>query len=204
MIRFSFCDLTAIGLIILRIPYNWNWLITSHTNFYLYQIQYMIVLAVVVGIIAGPLCANVIDPFHWTDMDIFTRELTRVTIAIQVWSVITLLNPVCFSRCIYLFFKKKKLIQHVEWLHYSLGYGCWYLTATVSTISTIQVMPLQCCFNFSSIIIISRYMWCEFRSMFMLLIPVMSYMWIVSAAAIYLLVPPLTFVSALYIFLTSQ
>ncbi|RUS26583.1 Sodium/hydrogen exchanger family-domain-containing protein [Jimgerdemannia flammicorona] len=44
-------------------------------------------VAVVVGIIAGPLCANVIDPFQWNNMDLFTKELTRVTIAIQVLAV---------------------------------------------------------------------------------------------------------------------
>ncbi|RUP50487.1 Sodium/hydrogen exchanger family-domain-containing protein, partial [Jimgerdemannia flammicorona] len=50
-------------------------------------------VAVVVGIIAGPLCANVIDPFQWNNMDLFTKELTRVTIAIQVRSVTVLSTP---------------------------------------------------------------------------------------------------------------
>ncbi|RUS12840.1 Sodium/hydrogen exchanger family-domain-containing protein, partial [Endogone sp. FLAS-F59071] len=126
------------------------------------------VLAVVVGIVVGPLCANVIDPFHWTDTDIFTKELTRVTIAIQVGMRREYTKSACFSQC----------------------YGCWNLAAKL------HVCPCSSPFNLQLLYIISRYMWREFRSMFIFLFPVMSYMWIVSAAAIYLLVPPLTFVSS--------
>lgn len=41
-------------------------------------------VAVVVGIIAGPLVANGINPYSWNDTDEITKQLTRCVIAIQV------------------------------------------------------------------------------------------------------------------------
>jgi hypothetical protein len=39
---------------------------------------------VVVGIIAGPLVSNGINPYSWQDTDEITKQLTRCVIAIQV------------------------------------------------------------------------------------------------------------------------
>ncbi|KAJ2963939.1 hypothetical protein NQZ79_g1139 [Umbelopsis isabellina] len=41
-------------------------------------------VAVVVGIIAGPLVSNGINPYNWQDTDEITKQLTRCVIAIQV------------------------------------------------------------------------------------------------------------------------
>jgi len=41
-------------------------------------------VAVIVGIIAGPLVANGINPYSWNDTDEITKQLTRCVIAIQV------------------------------------------------------------------------------------------------------------------------
>ncbi|KAI7875204.1 Sodium/hydrogen exchanger, partial [Lichtheimia hyalospora FSU 10163] len=44
-------------------------------------------VALVVGIIAGPLVANGIDPYSWDDMNEITKQITRCVIAIQVMAV---------------------------------------------------------------------------------------------------------------------
>ncbi|OZJ04209.1 hypothetical protein BZG36_02973 [Bifiguratus adelaidae] len=44
-------------------------------------------VAIVIGIIAGPLAANVVDPLAWGNTDAITTEFTRVVIAIQVMAV---------------------------------------------------------------------------------------------------------------------
>jgi hypothetical protein len=42
------------------------------------------VVAVIVGIIAGPLVTNGFNPYSWQDHDEITKQLTRCIIAIQV------------------------------------------------------------------------------------------------------------------------
>ncbi|CDS08464.1 hypothetical protein LRAMOSA09826 [Lichtheimia ramosa] len=44
-------------------------------------------VALVVGIIAGPLVANGFNPYDWNDTDEITKEITRCVIAIQVMAV---------------------------------------------------------------------------------------------------------------------
>lgn len=44
-------------------------------------------VAVIVGIIAGPLVTNGFNPYSWTDHDEITKQLTRCIIAIQVMAV---------------------------------------------------------------------------------------------------------------------
>lgn len=80
-----------------------------------------IVVALVVGIIAGPLVANGIDPYSWDDMNEITKQITRCVIAIQVIIIIVtcwINNEVVFSwlRCAY------------------AGHGCRDRVAKVSTI----------------------------------------------------------------------
>lgn len=41
-------------------------------------------MALVVGIIAGPLVSNGFNPLSWDDHDEITKELTRCILAIQV------------------------------------------------------------------------------------------------------------------------
>ncbi|KAI9483170.1 MAG: hypothetical protein EXX96DRAFT_132848 [Benjaminiella poitrasii] len=41
-------------------------------------------VALIVGIIAGPLVSNGFNPSHWDDADEITKELTRCILAIQV------------------------------------------------------------------------------------------------------------------------
>jgi NhaP-type Na+/H+ or K+/H+ antiporter len=43
----------------------------------------LVVVALIVGIIAGPLVANGFDPNSWQDSDEITKELTRCILAIQ-------------------------------------------------------------------------------------------------------------------------
>lgn len=43
-----------------------------------------IVVAVIVGIIAGPLVTNGFNPYSWENPDEITKQLTRCIIAIQV------------------------------------------------------------------------------------------------------------------------
>jgi hypothetical protein len=55
---------------------------------------------VVVGILAGPLVANGINPYSWNDTDEITKQLTRCVIAIQVqWmnEWMTLGRALCLS-----------------------------------------------------------------------------------------------------------
>jgi hypothetical protein len=47
-------------------------------------ISYFLVVAVVVGILAGPLVADGINPYSWNDTDEITKQFTRCVIAIQV------------------------------------------------------------------------------------------------------------------------
>lgn len=42
------------------------------------------VIAIAIGIIAGPVCANLIDVVKWGDVNEITLEFTRVVIAVQV------------------------------------------------------------------------------------------------------------------------
>lgn len=44
----------------------------------------LIVVALIVGIIAGPLVSNGFNPYSWDSNDTITKELTRCVIAIQV------------------------------------------------------------------------------------------------------------------------
>ncbi|CEG78065.1 hypothetical protein RMATCC62417_12723 [Rhizopus microsporus] len=44
-------------------------------------------VALIVGIIAGPLVSNGFDPLSWADHDEITKELTRCILAIQVLAV---------------------------------------------------------------------------------------------------------------------
>ncbi|KAF7724950.1 hypothetical protein EC973_000531 [Apophysomyces ossiformis] len=44
-------------------------------------------VAVIVGILAGPLVSNGINPYSWRDSDEITKQLTRCVIAIQVMAV---------------------------------------------------------------------------------------------------------------------
>lgn len=44
----------------------------------------ILVVALVVGIIAGPIAADGFDPYEWGDTDMFTKQITRCIIAIQV------------------------------------------------------------------------------------------------------------------------
>ncbi|CAO3587640.1 unnamed protein product [Absidia cylindrospora] len=91
-------------------------------------------VALVVGIIAGPLVADGFNPNSWENSDEITKELTRCVIAIQVMAV--------------------------------------------------------------GIELPKHYMKKEWRTMFMLLIPVMIFMWLVSGLFIWALIPPLDFILA--------
>lgn len=45
------------------------------------------VVAVVFGVLAGPLVANGLDPHTWRDYHEITKQLTRCIIAVQVMAV---------------------------------------------------------------------------------------------------------------------
>lgn len=59
-----------------------------------------LVVALVVGIIAGPLVANGIDPYSWDDMNEITKQITRCVIAIQVFPHVQLMIKVMMLMCI--------------------------------------------------------------------------------------------------------
>lgn len=56
-------------------------------------------VAVIVGIIAGPLVTNGFNPYSWQDHDEITKQLTRCIIAIQV----RLIPIISFTFFIHLF-----------------------------------------------------------------------------------------------------
>lgn len=55
-------------------------------------------VALVVGIIAGPLVANGFNPYDWNDTDEITKEITRCVIAIQVMAVGIDLPSITYGR----------------------------------------------------------------------------------------------------------
>ncbi|ORZ12755.1 Sodium/hydrogen exchanger family-domain-containing protein [Absidia repens] len=94
-------------------------------------------VALIVGIIAGPLVSNGFNPYSWQNPDTITKELTRCVIAIQVMAV--------------------------------------------------------------GIELPKHYLKKEWRTMFMLLLPIMIFMWLVSGLFIWALIPPLDYLHALVI-----
>jgi len=70
----------------------------------------ILVVALIVGIIAGPLVSNGFDPNSWNDADEITKELTRCILAIQV-----------SRESVY------EVFQLIDRSHFSsLGNGCRY------------------------------------------------------------------------------
>jgi NhaP-type Na+/H+ or K+/H+ antiporter len=51
-----------------------------------YSLLY-IVIALLVGVLAGPLVVNGLNPYTWKDYHEITKQLTRCIIAIQVMAV---------------------------------------------------------------------------------------------------------------------
>lgn len=130
-----------------------------------------LVVALIVGIIAGPLVADGFNPYNWPGTDEITKELTRCVIAIQVWLSFHMVCYVLTLSCFFL-----------------IGYGRWYWTPKVSQEKHKQRCPL------TWISFWRHYLKKEWRTMFMFLVPIMIFMWLISGLFIWALIPPLDYV----------
>lgn len=83
---------------------------TKQSNF----LFLLVVVALIVGIIAGPLVSNGFDPNSWQDADEITKELTRCILAIQAS------KPFFF-----ILFFLKRIVSHGKITHL-IGDGSWY------------------------------------------------------------------------------
>jgi hypothetical protein len=71
-------------------------------------IHALLVVALIVGIIAGPLVSNGFDPNSWDDHSEITKELTRCILAIQV-NIILIYNIIFLLFHIYMEIRAIKL-----------------------------------------------------------------------------------------------
>lgn len=97
----------------------WRWLILTCLH--------ILVVALIVGIIAGPLVSNGFDPNSWNDADEITKELTRCILAIQV-----------SRESVY------EVFQLIDCSHFSsLGNGCRYWFAQVMCHTHTEIIQIK-------------------------------------------------------------
>lgn len=130
----------------------------------------LLVVALLVGIIAGPIAANGFNPYSWNDTDEITKQITRCVIAIQVSKMPCLRGPL------------------LAWIWPDPGDGSRYRATKVSCNSFLGIVHSYLEAHYR------HYLKKEWLTMFMLLIPVMLFMWLVSGLFIWALIPPLDYV----------